>query len=137
MIRFKSTTRCAAAATLVLLMRIPTSLAHAQQPEVRSRVAPLSLRQSAIEHARRAAAEPQAWSPAPAAQTGTAQRERSTTRKIVGAALGATAGLFAGGYLGAVIEGDRCHCDDPGLQGALIGAPIGTVVGGILGALFF
>jgi len=31
---------------------------------------------------------------------------------------------------------DRCHCDDPGLMGALIGAPIGTVVGGILGGFF-
>ena len=52
-------------------------------------------------------------------------------------AIGATGGLFAGGFLGAAIEGDRCNCDDPGLMGALIGAPVGAVTGGILGALFF
>src|SRR5262245_44202059 len=58
-------------------------------------------------------------------------RRRSIGRKIAGAAIGAVGGLYGGGYLGAVIEGDRCHCDDPGLMGALIGAPIGAVVGGI------
>ena len=62
--------------------------------------------------------------------------KRSKTTIILGAAVGATAGLFAGGYIGAWIEGDRCNCDDPGLMGALIGAPIGTVVGGILGGFF-
>ncbi len=72
-----------------------------------------------------------------AAQTTSSGRKRSVTRKILGGALGAVGGLFAGGYLGAAIEGDRCHCDDPGLQGALIGAPVGAVTGGILGALFF
>jgi hypothetical protein len=46
------------------------------------------------------------------------------------------AGSSPGGYLGAAIEGDRCHCDDPGLKGALIGAPIGAVAGGILGARY-
>ena len=61
---------------------------------------------------------------------------RSATRKILGGIVGATGGFFAGGYTGAWIEGDRCHCDDPGLKGALIGAPIGAIVGGILGALF-
>lgn len=35
-------------------------------------------------------------------------------------------GFFAGGYIGAAIEGDRCNCDDPGLMGALIGMPIGA-----------
>lgn len=59
--------------------------------------------------------------------------ERGVGRKILGAAVGATAGFFAGGYLGAAIEGDRCHCDDPGLMGAVIGAPIGATAGGILG----
>jgi hypothetical protein len=41
-------------------------------------------------------------------------------------------GMFAGGGLGAAIEG-QCHCDDPGLTGGLVGASIGTVVGAILG----
>ena len=76
------------------------------------------------------------WSPRLDAQDSNRSSKRSATRTILGGIVGATAGLFAGGYLGAVIEGDRCHCDDPGLQGALIGAPIGTVVGGVLGALF-
>ena len=61
---------------------------------------------------------------------------KTPLRRFLGAAVGATAGLFVGGYTGAWIESDRCHCDDAGLQGALIGAPIGTVVGGILGGLF-
>jgi hypothetical protein len=59
---------------------------------------------------------------------------RSIARKIVGAAIGAFGGFFLGGYAGAAIEGDRCNCDDPGLQGFLIGAPIGAVAGGIFGA---
>lgn len=61
-------------------------------------------------------------------------RGRSIARKIVGAAVGAFGGFFLGGYAGAAIEGDRCSCDDPGLQGFLIGAPIGAVAGGIFGA---
>lgn len=32
-----------------------------------------------------------------------------------------------------VALGDSCHCDDPGLEGALIGAPIGAALGGIAG----
>ena len=59
--------------------------------------------------------------------------ERGLARKVFGALVGAAGGFFAGGYLGATIEGDRCHCDDPGLKGAVIGAPVGAVAGGILG----
>jgi hypothetical protein len=59
--------------------------------------------------------------------------ERGLGRRVFGAVVGAAGGFFGGGYLGATIEGDRCHCDDPGLKGAVIGAPIGSVVGGILG----
>jgi hypothetical protein len=64
-------------------------------------------------------------------------RKSSVGRKILGAAIGATAGFFAGGYLGAAIDGDCGGCDDPGLKGALIGAPVGAVTGGILGAVVF
>src|SRR5262245_26453224 len=71
------------------------------------------------------------------AQTPAPDRKRSVMRRVLGGAIGATGGFFAGGYLGAFIEGDRCNCDDPGLKGALIGAPVGAVTGGILGALFF
>jgi hypothetical protein len=137
MIRSIVRSRSTVAAALVLSMLIPTSRAYAKEPEARPRVAPLTLRESAIEHARKAALEPSPSSQTQVTRAQAPKRERSTTRKIFGAALGATAGLFAGGYLGAVIEGDSCHCDDPGLQGALIGAPVGMVLGGILGAVFF
>jgi hypothetical protein len=70
-------------------------------------------------------------------QSPAASRRKSVGRRVLGGAIGATPGLFAGGYLGAAIAGDRCHCDDPGLTGALIGAPVGAVTGGILGAIFF
>lgn len=137
MIRWICSNRTAAASALVLSMLIPTSHAYAQEPQTRPRLTPQSLRESAIEHARKAALETTASSQTQVTRAQAPKRERSTTRKIFGAAIGATAGLFAGGYLGAVIEGDGCHCDDPGLQGALIGAPVGMVLGGILGAVFF
>jgi hypothetical protein len=62
--------------------------------------------------------------------------ERGLARKVFGALVGAAGGFFAGGYLGAKIEGDGCHCDDPGLKGFLIGAPIGAVAGGTLGSRY-
>jgi peptidoglycan/LPS O-acetylase OafA/YrhL len=65
-----------------------------------------------------------------------AARRRGPGRIVAGAAVGATAGLFAGGYLGAVIDGGCGGCDDPGFKGALIGMPIGAVAGGILGGKF-
>jgi len=58
---------------------------------------------------------------------------RGSFKQQVFAAIGAAVGLFGGGYLGAKIEGNRCHCDDPGLAGALIGASIGGIAGGIVG----
>jgi hypothetical protein len=64
---------------------------------------------------------------------GNPRSARGLGRKLLGALVGATGGFFAGGYLGATIEGDRCHCDDPGLKGALIGAPVGAAAGGMLG----
>jgi hypothetical protein len=68
-----------------------------------------------------------------AVQASSGNRRRSVGRIVAGAAVGAVGGFFGGGFLGAVIEGDKCHCDDPGLLGAVIGAPIGAVAGGILG----
>jgi hypothetical protein len=67
----------------------------------------------------------------------TTGRQRSVGRKIAGGVIGGVGGFFAGGYLGAAIDGDCGGCDDPGLLGALIGAPIGAVVGTILGVKFF
>lgn len=134
MIRLSATISSVTAAMLVVVMLIPTS-AHAQQPNQR----PQTLREAAIALALKAGdnRRPASKLAIPAAQAASTRRERSVGRMILGGAIGATAGLFAGGYLGAVIEGDRCHCDDPGLQGALIGAPIGTVVGAILGVKLF
>jgi hypothetical protein len=74
--------------------------------------------------------------PLRAAQSSRRGGRRGAGRIILGAAVGATAGFFGGGYLGAAIDGDCGGCDDPGLKGALIGAPIGAVAGGILGGKF-
>jgi hypothetical protein len=73
----------------------------------------------------------------PAFAAAPAGGHRSTSRKVLGGVIGATAGFFAGAYLGAAIEGQGCSCDDPGLQGAMIGAPIGAVVGAILGVKLY
>ena len=56
----------------------------------------------------------------------------SGAKRGVLAALAGFGGFFAGGYLGAAIEGDRCNCDDPGLVGALIGAPVGAASAAIV-----
>jgi len=58
---------------------------------------------------------------------------RGSVKQQVFATIGAVAGIFGGGYLGMKIEGNRCHCDDPGLAGGLIGASIGGIVGGVVG----
>ena len=71
-----------------------------------------------------------------AQRTQTSGPRRGLGRIVAGAAVGAAGGFFAGGYLGAWIDGDCGGCDDPGLKGALIGAPIGAVAGGILGGKF-
>lgn len=74
--------------------------------------------------------------PAPVFQTSPGGHHRSVGRKVAGGAIGALGGFFAGGFLGAKLEGN-CRCDDPGLQGFIIGAPVGAVIGGILGAILF
>ncbi len=133
MIHVSSIISSVAAVFLVVLTLIPTS-AHAQQPNR----PPQSLRESAIALALKAANDtPAGKLAAPAVPATATRRERSVGRKILGGVLGGTAGFFAGGYLGAAIEGDRCNCDDPGLQGALLGAPIGAAIGAILGVRIF
>ena len=54
-----------------------------------------------------------------------------TGKRILWTSLAGLGGFFAGGYLGAAIEGDSCNCDDPGLKGFLIGVPIGTAAAAI------
>ncbi len=106
-------------------------IANASQPaersvqSIRESLATIDYSRIAVQGAKR-----------PALQA-SSSRKSSVGRKILGGAIGATAGFFAGGYLGAAIDGDCGGCDDPGLKGALIGAPIGAVTGGILGALIF
>jgi hypothetical protein len=56
-------------------------------------------------------------------------------RQIAWGILGAVGGFFAGGMVGAALEGDSCGCDDPGLMGFLVGAPFGAAAGGITGAI--
>jgi hypothetical protein len=69
------------------------------------------------------------------AQGGSAPRNRTVGRRVLGAVVGGAGGFFAGGYLGAWIDGE-CDCDDPGFKGALIGAPVGAALGAIFGGLY-
>jgi len=59
------------------------------------------------------------------------RRGMGTGQRILWTSVAGLGGFFAGAYIGAAIEGDRCNCDDPGLQGALIGMPIGTAAAAI------
>ena len=58
------------------------------------------------------------------------QRHPSVATKITVGFVGGFLGLFAGAAVGGAVQ-PPCHCDDPGLEGALIGAPIGAVLGAI------
>ena len=60
------------------------------------------------------------------------QNQSSPGRKVALGILFGIAGFYAGGLLGAGLE-PNCHCDDPGLKGAMIGVPIGTVAGAMFG----
>jgi hypothetical protein len=53
-------------------------------------------------------------------------------RKVAYGILFGIAGFYAGGAVGAALE-PNCHCDDPGLAGALIGMPIGAIAGAVFG----
>ncbi len=56
---------------------------------------------------------------------------RDAQRVMAAVALGIV-GTFAGGIVGAVVEGD-CHCPNRGMRGLVIGAPIGAAAGAALG----
>ena len=53
-------------------------------------------------------------------------------RKVAYGVLLGVAGFYGGAFLGAAVE-PNCHCDDPGLKGALIGAPLGAIAGAVFG----
>lgn len=69
------------------------------------------------------------------AQAPAAARGSSTAAKIIGAAIGAFGGFYAGGMIGYYTAMDRNADDDgvSGLPGVVIGAPIGAVVGAVIG----
>jgi hypothetical protein len=68
-----------------------------------------------------------AWAQAPQ----TPNSGSSRTARIIGVALGAVGGFYAGGMLGYAIAQDRDRDDDgvSGLPGVMIGAPIGALLG--------
>ena len=135
--------RILAASLVISLAQI--NLAHAQTADVVSRgkieesVGREIKKQTLLNYSAPAAqsawlaASPDDTAPAASQLMGPFIRTRGSFKQHVFATIGAVAGLFGGGYLGVKIEGDRCHCDDPGLAGFLIGAPIGAIVGGIAG----
>jgi hypothetical protein len=60
------------------------------------------------------------------------QNQSRPGRKVALGILLGIAGFYGGGLLGAALE-PNCHCDDPGLKGAMIGLPIGAVAGAVFG----
>lgn len=64
-----------------------------------------------------------------------AARQSSTAGKVIGVAVGAVGGFFAGGMAGFYLTQDRDRDDDgvSGLRGVVIGAPIGAAVGALIG----
>lgn len=64
----------------------------------------------------------------PAAQSGNGMSTPMRALWTIAAGFG---GFYAGGIIGARIEGGCNGCDDPGLKGALIGAPIGAATAAI------
>lgn len=69
------------------------------------------------------------------AQAAAAARGSSTAARLIGAAIGAFGGFYAGGMIGYYTAMDRNADDDgvSGLPGVVIGAPIGAVVGAVIG----
>ena len=69
------------------------------------------------------------------AQPTAAARGSSTAAKIIGTAVGAVGGFYAGGMIGYYTAMDPNADDDgvSGLRGVVIGAPIGAVVGAVIG----
>jgi len=72
--------------------------------------------------------------PAPASATfvKTPRRLGPRETKILAGVGGGFVGFFGGAIVGSAFT-QHCHCDDPGLGGAIIGAPIGAALGAWLG----
>ena len=113
------------AVTVLLCLSVATpALAQTTSPSVDSRTFRASI--AAVTFDTASAGKPSSSAPVrrQAGKMGIGQR-------IVWTSLAGLGGFFAGGYIGAAIEGDGCHCDDPGLKGALIGIPIGAAAASI------
>ncbi len=66
--------------------------------------------------------------------TGPPSRRGSRARQVTAGIIGGVLGMWAGAEFGAALEGDSCHCDSPGMMGALYGASAGGTIGAVLGA---
>lgn len=68
-------------------------------------------------------------------QAAAAARGASTAAKIIGTAVGAFGGFYAGGMIGYYTAMDPNADDDgvSGLRGVVFGAPIGAIVGAVIG----
>ena len=113
-----------AVTVLLLLLAATPALAQTASPAVDSRTFRRSI--AAVTFDTTSAAK-QSSSVQPVHRAG----KMGIGQRVVWTSLAGLGGFFAGGYIGAAIEGDRCNCDDPGLQGALIGMPIGTAAAAI------
>ena len=61
----------------------------------------------------------------------TMRQPRSATTKLAAAFIGALAGFYVGGHLGAAL--DESRGDSPGMAGLMYGACIGTGAGAVIG----
>ena len=116
-------------AVAVLSLALVAAPAAAQQNDNTGAPPAPDLRQAAKE-IRFATAEPtrgtETATPAPKRAPRMGGVERGVLTGLAG-----FGGFFAGGYIGAAIEGP-CDCDDPGFMGAIIGAPIGAAAAAIV-----
>ena len=108
-----------AALVLISLLVSTPALAQTSSPPVDSRTFRASITTVKFDTASTEKASASAPKIRQAGKVGTGER-------IGWTALAGLGGFFAGGYIGAAIEGDSCQCDDPGLKGALTGMPIGA-----------
>lgn len=63
----------------------------------------------------------------------TSPRRPSFGRRVLGGVAMGAVGMVLGAIVGAQVAPD-CHCDDPGLEGAMYGGSVGLIGGAALGA---